>query len=180
MNFKLLSLRIKERIYQLQHRDTMNIKIEKYRLSGMKIGGGCRIFSTLSTPEPYLIEIGNNVTISTGVNLITHDNCAIKCFEHATDFVGSIKIGSNCFIGAGVIILPGVRIADNVIIGAGSVVTKSLLEAGAIACGNPAKPIGSVELLKEKYCDKPFCFRGLNCSQKRQLILNNPEKWIQK
>ncbi len=36
------------------------------------------------------------------------------------------EIGKNCWLGAGVIVVPGVTIGDNTVIGAGSVVTKDI------------------------------------------------------
>lgn len=49
-----------------------------------------------------------------------------------------VRIGKNCWIGAGVIIVPGIIIGDNVVIGAGSVVTKDI-PSGVLAFGNPCK-----------------------------------------
>ena len=49
-----------------------------------------------------------------------------------------IHIGKNCWLGAGVIVLPGVTIGDNTVIGAGSVVTKDI-PANVVAVGNPCK-----------------------------------------
>lgn len=51
-----------------------------------------------------------------------------------------VIIGSNVWIGAQSIILPGVNIGNNAVIGAGSVVTKSIPQ-NSIAVGNPAKII---------------------------------------
>lgn len=50
----------------------------------------------------------------------------------------SVKIGKNCWIGAGVLIVPGVTIGDNTVIGAGSVVTKDI-PSNVLAFGNPCK-----------------------------------------
>lgn len=49
-----------------------------------------------------------------------------------------VYIGKDVWIGANVVILPGVKIGKNAIIGAGSVVTKNIPD-NAIAYGNPAK-----------------------------------------
>ena len=49
-----------------------------------------------------------------------------------------VHIGKNCWIGAGVLIMPGVTIGDNVVVGAGSVVTKDL-PSGVLAFGVPCK-----------------------------------------
>ncbi|MBQ8967400.1 sugar O-acetyltransferase [Ruminococcus sp.] len=49
-----------------------------------------------------------------------------------------VHIGKNCWIGAGVLIMPGVTIGDNVVIGAGSVVTKDI-PSNMLAFGNPCR-----------------------------------------
>lgn len=49
-----------------------------------------------------------------------------------------VHIGKNCWIGAGVIIVPGVTIGDNTVIGAGSVVTRDI-PSGVLAFGNPCR-----------------------------------------
>ncbi len=54
-----------------------------------------------------------------------------------------VHIGRNCWIGAGVIIVPGITIGDNVVIGAGSVVTKDIPD-NVIAVGNPCKVLREV------------------------------------
>ena len=53
-----------------------------------------------------------------------------------------IRIGRNCWIGMGALILPGVQIGDGCVIGAGSVVTRDV-EAYSVAVGNPAKAVRS-------------------------------------
>ncbi len=55
-----------------------------------------------------------------------------------------VRIGRNCWLGAGVIVMPGVTIGDNVVIGAGSVVTKDM-PSNVVAVGNPCRvlrPVG--------------------------------------
>lgn len=49
-----------------------------------------------------------------------------------------VHIGCNCWLGAGVIVLPGVTIGDNTVIGAGSVVTRDI-PANVVAVGNPCR-----------------------------------------
>lgn len=49
-----------------------------------------------------------------------------------------VHIGKNCWLGAGVIVLPGITIGDNTVVGAGSVVTKDL-PANVVAVGNPCR-----------------------------------------
>lgn len=111
------------------HKTEMDIKIEEMRRRGYIIGEKCHLYSALGTAEPYLVEIKDNVTISYDVSVITHDNAPIKVIEGATDIVGKIVIGNNCFIGARAILLPGVSLADNTIVAAGSVVANSIYSA---------------------------------------------------
>ncbi len=158
-------------------KDPMLYKIKKYRLRGAIIGDRVRAFSPITSAEPYLLKIGNNVTISTGVKFITHDNSAIKLFDNATDFIGEIVIGNNVFIGANSILLPGVTIADNCIIGAGSVVSRSCFDSGTVLAGNPAKPISTIEKIRNKYQNNLFDFRNKN---RKKEILENPNRWIKR
>ena len=126
-----LKYKILEKVYKLLHKDTMPVKVEMLRSKGMKIGENARLFNDPMTSEPYLISIGDNVTISSGTRFVTHDNSICKCENSEfTDVVGRVDIGNNVFIGMGSIIMYGVRIADNTIIGSGSVVTKSILFGG--------------------------------------------------
>ena len=64
-----------------------------------------------------------------------------------------IHIGKNCWLGAGVIVLPGVTIGDNSVIGAGSVVTKDI-PANVVAVGNPCKVLREIN-----EHDKEFYFK---------------------
>lgn len=52
-------------------------------------------------------------------------------------------MGKNCWLGAGVIVLPGITIGDNVIIGAGIVVAKDL-PSNVVAVGNPCRVLRTV------------------------------------
>ena len=54
-----------------------------------------------------------------------------------------VRIGKNCWLGAGVIVMPGITIGDNTVIGAGSVVTKDI-PSGVVAVGNPCKVLREV------------------------------------
>ena len=54
-----------------------------------------------------------------------------------------VHIGRNCWLGAGVIVLPGVTIGDNTVIGAGSVVTKDI-PANVVAVGNPCRVLREI------------------------------------
>lgn len=123
----------------------------EYRLShGMKIGKNVNIYSwgSIDAGKPWLIAIGNNVTISTNVTILTHD-ASTNMVQCGTK-LGKVTIGNNVFIGTGTIVLCNVHIADNVIIGAGSVVSHDLKQSG-VYVGVPAKRVCSIEDYKKKY-----------------------------
>ena len=72
-----------------------------------------------------------------------------------------VHIGQNCWIGAGVIIVPGVTIGDNVVVGAGSIVTKDL-PSNVIAVGNPCHVLREVNEHDKEYYFKDRKISGLN------------------
>lgn len=153
--------------------------LNKYlRKKGMTIGKGTKTASSLSTPEPYLIFIGDNVTISHDVDFITHDNSVCKLFGVHHDLYGKIVVGNNCFIGAHATIMYGVTIADNVIVAAGSVVTKSIKESNVIVAGNPARIIGTWDKYRDKSCDNEIMAGHLSVEEKRKLILEHEERLV--
>ena len=118
------------------------------------IGKNCYYHPFVIPSEPKLVSFGDNVIISSGVKLITHDmsyslfandeaeNNSMYYYPYST---GKIKIGNNVMIGLNAIILPNVKIGNNVIVGAGAVVTKDIPD-GVVVGGIPAKVI-------EKYDD---------------------------
>ena len=121
------------------------------RSLGVKIGEDCRIFPSNFGSEPWLISIGNKVTITSGVKLLTHDGATwlISDEKGRREHFARLEIGNNVFIGSNAVIMPGVKLEDYVIVAAGSVVTKSV-PSGSIVGGNPAKIIGSFDTYKKK------------------------------
>jgi len=127
-----------------------------FRKMGMHIGKDCNICTNITTTEPYLIHLGNNVTLAGGCHLVTHDNCVSKILPNTTDLFGDIRIGDNCFVGSYSIIMYGVTLADNIVVAAGSVVTKSFNQERIIIGGNPARVIGDWDSFISKYSDCAF------------------------
>lgn len=92
--------------------------------------------------------LGPNVVIATAGHPILPE-----LREKALQYNLPVHIGRNCWLGAGVIVLPGVTIGDNTVIGAGSVVTKDI-PANVVAVGNPCKVLREInEHDKEFYND---------------------------
>tara|TARA_B110000971_G_scaffold218464_1_gene257318 strand:+ start:10 stop:552 length:543 start_codon:yes stop_codon:yes gene_type:complete len=125
--------------------------ISHARKSGAKIGANCRVFTRNFGSEPWLISIGNNVTVTAEVTILTHDGSTwLFNDKNGRRFLyKKTVIKNNVFIGVKSIIMPGVVIEDDVIIAAGSVVTKSV-PSGVIVGGNPAKIIGDFGVYKTK------------------------------
>lgn len=76
---------------------------------------------------------GPNVTVATAGHPILPE-----LREKGFQYNAPVRIGKNCWIGAGALIMPGVTVGDNVVIGAGSVVTKDI-PSNVVAFGNPCR-----------------------------------------
>ena len=87
------------------------------------------------------VSIGNNVLIGPAVQIYTAMH-PMNWEERASglEFANAITIGSDVWIGGGVIICPGVTIGNRSVIGAGSVVTKNIPD-DVFAAGNPCRII---------------------------------------
>lgn len=91
---------------------------------------------------------GPNVTLATAGHPILAD-----LRVHGYQYNAPIRIGKNCWLGAGAIVMPGVTIGDNVVIGAGSIVTKDI-PSNVVAVGNPCRVMREIG---EK--DREFYFK---------------------
>lgn len=108
----------------------------------------CYSWGSIDSNYPWLISIGNKVTLSTNVTILAHYASTNNVNGHTK--VGIVKIGNNVFIGTGAIINCNVRIGDNVIVGSGAVVTKDIPD-GMVVAGNPARIICTYEDYIEKH-----------------------------
>lgn len=135
-------------LYKLGRKSPSERVIDKIRSGGGKVGSNVQILnSSIDLRIPYLISIGNNVTI-TGATLLTHD--ATTKMELGYTKFGSINIGNNVFVGIGSIILPCTSIGDKVIIGSGCVVGKDI-PSNSVVIGNPCRIICTYDDYIEKY-----------------------------
>lgn len=101
--------------------------------------------------------IGPNVVIATAGHPILPE-----LREQAYQYNMPVRIGKNCWIGSGAIILPGITIGDNVVVGAGSVVTKDL-PSNVVAVGNPCRVLREVNDHDKEYYfkDRKIDYRQL-------------------
>ncbi len=82
------------------------------------------------------VQIGSHCIINTGAS-IDHE-CVIDDFVHISPRVtlcGNVHVGEGTWIGAGTVVIPGVKIGKWTVIGAGSVVDKDIPD-GVLALGN--------------------------------------------
>ena len=107
-----------------------------------------------------LIHIGDNVTISREVMILTHDYslttamCSIGSYIDRNKgelfFKKDVFIGDDSFIGARASLLPGCKVGNNCIVGACAVVKGSFSD-NTIIVGNPARVIGSTDEFARKH-----------------------------
>ncbi len=120
--------------------------------------------------QPFYCDYGYNISIGenfySNVNLVILDgakvtfgdnvfiapNCGFHTAGHPLDaeqrnkgleYARPIVVGNNVWIGANVVVVPGVTIGDNCVIGAGSVVTKDI-PPHSLAVGNPCRVIREI------------------------------------
>ncbi len=147
------------------------------RSIGVSIGERCRLINLQTGTfgsEPYLVKLGEHVTITDNVKFITHDG-GVWVFRDENpdlDVFGPILVGNNVFIGVNAIILPGVTIGDNCIIGAGSLVTRNV-SPGSVVAGIPARVIKPVEEYRKSVMEMSFSIRSSAPERKREILTNH-------
>lgn len=85
------------------------------------------------------IIVGSHCQIGTRVQLLTPAHpIDPDARRMGWEYGRPITVGENVWLGAGVIVCPGVSIGDDTVVGAGAVVTRDL-PAGVVAVGVPAR-----------------------------------------
>lgn len=131
--------------------------------------------------EPYLITVGNNCAITSGVRIFTHGGARVaRSVYPEFDIFGKVVIGDNVYIGTNSLIMPGVRIGNGSLIAAGSVVTKSI-PSGVVVGGNPARIISTID----EYIQHNECFnlnsKKMDYDEKRRFLMSlSEDKFIVK
>ena len=129
---------------------------------GVRMGRDCRILDdpdNVFGSDPYLVSLGDHVSVAAGVRFITHDGgvWVYRQREPDIDIFMPVRVGNNVFIGINVMLTPGVTIGDNVIIAAGSLVTSDM-PPNSVVGGMPARVIGNVDDL---YSTKAQAFQRI-------------------
>lgn len=121
----------------------------------MHVGSNVSINMNCTFVDCNRIEIGDNVLIASNVQIYTAAH-PVELAERLTPgwvpgddeyfcrtYALPVRIGSGCWLGGGVIVLPGVTIGDGSVVGAGSVVTRDI-PANSVAVGNPCRVIRTI------------------------------------
>lgn len=99
------------------------------------------------------LEIGSNCSISSGVQIYSHDTVMWALSEGKAEYERRpVRIGDCCYIGSQAVITKGVAIGNYTVIGALSLVNKDIPD-NSIAMGAPAKIVGEVVIEKEGKID---------------------------
>jgi maltose O-acetyltransferase len=128
---------------------------------------------TVWLQPPFYCDYGGNIELGERVffnfNCIVLDVCRVRIGEFSQfgpavqiltpmhplqaelrrkqEYGKPVDIGSDVWVGAGALILPGVRIGNKAVIGAGSVVTRDIPD-GVFAAGNPCRAIREIGIEK--------------------------------
>jgi len=121
------------------------------------IGSNVSINMNCTFVDCNRIDVGSGVLIASNVQIYTATH-PVELAERLTKnwnpesgeyfwrtYALPVKIGNNCWLGGGVIVLPGVTVDEGAVIGAGAVVTKDI-PANVLAVGNPCKVLRKINI----------------------------------
>lgn len=153
MSLKLKIERLKNKmIYSLGvHFPYSKVRRYSLRLLGFDVGKNVYFPSDLIITQNFceergFLKIGDNVSIGPRCTLVvvSHPNfSAVRNNLKKPEY--KIIIENNVWLGAGVIVLPGITIGENAIVAAGAVVTKDV-EKNSVVGGVPAKKIKNIDI----------------------------------
>lgn len=120
---------------------------------------GCHAHLGNNVYANFNLTLVDDTDIYIGDSVMLGPNVVLATAGHPVDpelrrlvyqFNQPIHIGNNVWLGAGVIVLPGVTIGDNSVVGAGSVVTKDI-PANVVAVGNPCRILREINEHDREY-----------------------------
>ena len=121
--------------------------------AGRHVHFGKNIYANfnLTLVDDTHIYVGDYTMFGPGVIIATAGHPILpELREKVYQYNAPVHIGRNCWIGAGVIVVPGITIGDNTVIGAGSIVTKDI-PSNVIAVGNPCRVLREINEHDRKY-----------------------------
>jgi len=110
------------------------------------LGDYSNLSANCSLLSETVIEVGSYTFLAGHCYLVAggnhrFDRTDIPIMMQPSKDKGGIRIGSDCWLGASVVVLDGVSLGKGCVLGAGAVVNKSIPEY-SIAVGVPAKKVG--------------------------------------
>lgn len=135
-----------ERARSLGFGDKTSIYQSSYVFGDVQIGENTWVGPLTLLDGSGGLKIGDFCSISTGVQIYTHDTVRWALSGGRADYERSpVTIGNCCYIGSQTVITRGVTIGDHCLVGAGSLVNRDL-PPYTVAFGVPARPRGRVEV----------------------------------
>lgn len=124
----------------------------------IEIGCGCYIGFNCNFVDDGKIILGDNVMIGPAVTIVTVGHPIHPNYREYM-YAIPVTLERNCWVGAGSIILPGIKIGANSVVGSGSVVTKDI-PPNTVAAGNPCKVLREIN-----EHDKNYYYRNLKIEE---------------
>lgn len=122
-----------------------------FRRSGVEVGQGTVVNPNLQVSDSFkqLVKIGARVAVGPNVTIIADsapNNSKLQEKSYVREHLiqsEPVIIEDDVWVGANVLVLPGVTIRQGAVVGAGSVVNRDV-DAWTVVAGNPAKKIRSI------------------------------------
>ena len=129
----------------------------------LHLGSGVYVNFHLTLVDDGHVYVGDKVMFGPNVTVTTANHpIAPELRSKGLQYNKDVYIGENAWLGAGVLILPGVKIGKNSVIGAGSIVTKDIPD-NVVAVGNPCRVLREISSRDRKYFyrDEPIDWEEL-------------------
>ena len=121
---------------------------------GRHVHFGSHVYANfnLTLVDDTHIYVGDYCQLGPNVVLVTAGHPVLPELREPLiyQYNAPVRLGRNCWLGAGVLVMPGVTIGDNTVVGAGSVVTKDL-PGNVVAVGNPCKILREINDRDREY-----------------------------
>jgi maltose O-acetyltransferase len=136
--------------------DTVWMQPPFYCDYGTNIELGERVFFNFNCVvlDVCRVRIGDFTLFGPAVQVLTPMHPLDAALRRKQEYGKPVEIGSDVWVGAAALILPGVTIGSGTVVGAGSVVTRDI-PAGVFAAGNPCRVIREISPEKRASCQTP-------------------------